>query len=113
MSPEPRDKIIVVLIDGALPDTVDSIEAALIERDQSIVQWNGALYIKSSESNVRATAERLRLHTMRVADFVKYVKRPRPGFVAVDPALKYFEALRRKREWKFPSLSLETNRGKK
>jgi len=113
MSPQPCAKVQIVLFDGALPNAVEAIEEALVDLDPSIVQRNGTLYIKCSEGIIRATAQRLRLSAMRVADFLKGVTRPQPHFVPVDPALKYFEALRRKREWKFPSLTGDPSGGEK
>jgi hypothetical protein len=94
----------IYLFDGDLPETVDAIEAVLVERDPQICQRDGVLYVELPGGPIRANAALLRIRTMRVVHFYKLDLTRRVYIKPVDPALRYFEALLRKAEWKFPAL---------
>jgi hypothetical protein len=94
----------IYLFEGALPRTVDEIEALLAERDPQVCQHNGAVYVKLPSGPVRATATLLRFRAMDLADFYKSGGPPRHEFQLFDPPLKYFQALLHKGEWRFRTL---------
>jgi hypothetical protein len=91
----------IYLFEGALPGTVDEIEALLAERDPQVCQHNGAVYVNLPGGPVRATATLLRIRAMALANFYKPGGPPRYEFKIFDPPLKYFQALLHKGEWSF------------
>ena len=97
------EKAVIYIFPGLLAQTVDRIEEVLLERDAGLFQHNGAIYWRPAEGPPRkATAQLLRLKTAQVAEFLRPARRS--GYEGIDPPLKYFEALLRKGEWKFPIL---------
>ena len=91
------------LFDGNLDAIVQGIEDALVAHDPEIFQRDGALYWLGASGPAKADAHLLRLRAMRIASFLG--RRSKNGWKQeVDPPLKYFLALLRKRDWKFPLL---------
>jgi hypothetical protein len=104
MPGDEAEKAEIYLCDGDLPEKVDEIEAVLVERDPLICQRDGVLYVDLPGGPARANAALLRIRTMRVAHFYKLDLTRRVYIKPVDPPLRYFGALLRKGEWKFPPL---------
>ena len=101
----------VWLREGALFQVCAEIEAKLVSQDPALFQRAGAIYLSAPGGLIKVDADLLRLRATRVIRFMKFNRQG--NIVYVDPPLKYFAALLRKRDWKFPfleSASSEENR---
>jgi len=96
------DRVIIVG-ESNLLEICERIEAAFVANDAELLQDRGTILWKSPHGLVKADAALLRLRAMRIATFMKVNRRIR-RLEILDPELKYFTALLRKGEWKFPHL---------